>query len=329
MTHIFVSYRRVDSATIVGRVIDRLDASFGNENIFRDLDSIDYGQEFGEVINQALEHCEVVLVIIGDDWLKVVDESGQRRLDNSEDWVRLEVSNALRHRLHVIPVLVENASMPSASCLPEDLKPLAKRNAARVREDPDFGGDIDRLCTAIRKKLSATSSNTRKPLVKTVMIVVALVAVSTLGLFAASQFFAEASKSQAENGMREAPTVESSPESENRSVLGKWEQKFVEQDSWNSGGIYEFYTDSLGALQLRAVSPPSVTVQAAAGFHNVEMDGSKFKTDGEVLTFNADWGRYGIGLFRLERKNANLFTGVAYEEDGTEYRKNEFHRVIE
>ena len=157
MNDIFVSYRRHDSSAIVGRVIDRLETNFGKEHIFRDLDSIDYGQDFGEVINQALAECKVLLVIIGDEWEQVKDESGFRRLDKPDDWVRLEVSKALKQKVHVIPVLVEGAKMPSPGNLPEDIKELAARNAAKVRNDPDFDVDIERLCEAIGKLISSNS----------------------------------------------------------------------------------------------------------------------------------------------------------------------------
>jgi hypothetical protein len=153
MKDIFVSYRRSDSSGIVGRIIDRLDTSFGNDRIFRDLDAIDPGQDFGEVINRALQQCEVLLVVIGDEWISAANAAGERRLDNTGDWVRLEVSKALEQGIRVIPVLVEGADMPSASDLPVGLKPLANRNAAQVRDDPDFNGDMEHLCEAISKCL--------------------------------------------------------------------------------------------------------------------------------------------------------------------------------
>jgi hypothetical protein len=178
----------------VGRVIDRLEKSFGKELIFRDLDSIEYGQDFSEVIKKALAECKVLLVVIGNDWVSIQDEAGKRRLDDPEDWVRLEVSTALEQSIHVIPILVENAAMPSANLLPENLKPLAKRNAAPVRDDPDFNGDMERLCRAIRKHLSPTRFKFDGLFPKPILLVVAaivscilvVVTVSRLGLIGPS-----------------------------------------------------------------------------------------------------------------------------------------------
>ena len=156
MNDIFVSYRRSDSSAIVGRIIDRLEAGFEKEHIFRDLNSIRYGQDFGEVIKEALAGCKVCLVIVGDDWIDARDDAGNRRIDNANDWVRVEVSNALEQGVHVIPVLVENALMPDESQLPDNLKGLISRNAAKVRDDPDFNVDMERLCNAIENYLSDT-----------------------------------------------------------------------------------------------------------------------------------------------------------------------------
>ena len=177
MNDIFVSYRRSDSSWIVGHLLDRLEATFGRQHIFRDVESIDYGQDFGSVINQALASCEVMLVIIGDDWIGIQDDLGTPRLQNSEDWVRIEVSKALERGIHVIPVLVEPAEMPSKDQLPENLKPLATRNSARLRGDPDFDGDTERLFEAIAKCLSRTPSTARRSLVKRVVLAIAMVVI--------------------------------------------------------------------------------------------------------------------------------------------------------
>ena len=180
MSDIFVSYRRSDALTIVGRIIDHLEHKFDKHRIFRDLDSIEYGQDFGEVINRALENCEVLLVIIGKNWLHASNDEGERLLEKAEDWVRLEVATALRSGIRVIPVLVEQAEMPSASYLPEDLHALAKRHAAKVRDDPDFEGDMDRLCTAVDSCLSPDVGE--KFISKPVLIVISCLCAILLGL---------------------------------------------------------------------------------------------------------------------------------------------------
>jgi hypothetical protein len=145
MPTIFVSYRRDDSRDITGRVYDRLVASFPADWVFRDIDSIPAGGDFRRVIEWEVGRCDIMLVIIGPNWSQAADVRGNRRLDDPNDFVRLEIQAALRRGILVIPLLVGNAAMPAAEELPEGLHELAYRNGRAVRPDPDFHCDMDRL----------------------------------------------------------------------------------------------------------------------------------------------------------------------------------------
>lgn len=147
MSRIFISYRRVDSIHVTGRIYDRLVTTFGGENIFRDIDSIGFGTDFRHAISTAISESDAILIIIGDKWLTLSDENGNRRLDNLDDLVRIEVETSLKyqHTKLVIPVLVNDAKMPNRTELPESLRPLTNLNAAIVRSDPDFHRDMDRI----------------------------------------------------------------------------------------------------------------------------------------------------------------------------------------
>lgn len=154
MTRIFISYRRSDSATIAGRIYDRLAGEFGEDNVFKDSYGIVPGEDFRGKIREQVALCDVLLVVIGPAWLHVTEQNnpGLRRLDNPNDWVRLEVETGLQRRgAVVIPVLVSGAAIPPESELPASLRELAYRNALSVRDDPDFRGDMNRLIEAIRK----------------------------------------------------------------------------------------------------------------------------------------------------------------------------------
>ena len=109
---IFISYRRVDTPHVAGRLFDRLEARFGAGNIFMDVDSIDPGLDFAEAIERAVGSCDVLLALIGRHWSDIVDEQGRRRLDDPEDFVALEIRTALRRKIRVIPVLVDGAPPP-------------------------------------------------------------------------------------------------------------------------------------------------------------------------------------------------------------------------
>lgn len=152
---IFISYRRRTSIDITGRVYDRLVAHFGENSVFKDVDSIPFGVNFRHHLEQEVSHCPVLLAIIDPDWLGVTDEGGSPKLANPADWVRIEIETALQRDRLVIPVLVGGASLPEESVLPEGLKALAYRQSAQVRCDPDFHRDLDRLIQRIEGVFSS------------------------------------------------------------------------------------------------------------------------------------------------------------------------------
>lgn len=151
---IFVSYRREDSREITGRICDRLNAEFGRETVFRDVDSIPAGVDFREHIGNTIEHCDVLLAIIGNQWLEAKNSKGERRLELAGDPLRVEIESALSKEIPVIPVLVKNANMPEADELPESLQPLAYRNAIIIPGEPYFHHGVDRLIAELEKAVS-------------------------------------------------------------------------------------------------------------------------------------------------------------------------------
>lgn len=144
----FVSYRREDSSTIVGRLCDRLAQDVGADNIFKDIDSIPFGVDFVEYLDREVEKCTVLFAVIGPTWL-TADAKGARRIDDPNDFVRIEIGSALRRKIPVVPLLVEGAEMPRLDDLPDDLKALARRNGIEIRHDPDFHADVSRLLSRI------------------------------------------------------------------------------------------------------------------------------------------------------------------------------------
>jgi hypothetical protein len=117
---IFVSYRREDSAPWARLAGQSLSHHFPQKKIFMDVDSIGLGVNFVEAIKESMASCDVLVAVIGKRWL-TASEGRKRRLDNPEDYVRLEIGTALKRGIQVIPVLVEGASMPRPAQLPEDL----------------------------------------------------------------------------------------------------------------------------------------------------------------------------------------------------------------
>jgi hypothetical protein len=160
MPRIFISYRRADSEIITARIYDRLVSVFGERNIFKDVDDIPIGVDFRAVLHQAVNRADVALIIVGPNWARITYENGQPRLHDPNDFVRIELENALRKPgMVVVPVLVMNAQMPSPEHLPPSIRELSYRNAIAVRNDPDFNSDIKRLVQNLKK--SKPTSNTK------------------------------------------------------------------------------------------------------------------------------------------------------------------------
>jgi hypothetical protein len=150
---LFISYRREDESNFAGRLFERLLRSVEKDRVFMDVDSIELGLDFKEVIDTWLEQCSVMLVVIGKRWLDCTGPDGRRRLDDPHDFVRIEVEGALaRPGVRVIPVLVDGASLPGASDLPDSLKPLARRNGLAMSH-AGFGSDFERLFLTLDRVL--------------------------------------------------------------------------------------------------------------------------------------------------------------------------------
>jgi hypothetical protein len=152
MPTIFISYRRADSNLFAGRIHDHLVTAFGDPNVFKDVNDIPPGVDFKTVIEREVGRCDVLLAIIGSSWATITGKDGRRRLDDLDDLVRYEIETAMRRtNVRVIPVLIDGTPVPKAEDLPKSLRPLLNYNAAFVRNDPDFNGDMARLIKALQE----------------------------------------------------------------------------------------------------------------------------------------------------------------------------------
>jgi hypothetical protein len=158
---VFISYRRDDSAPFAGRLYDRLTDVIGQENIFMDVDSISLGLDFAEVIRTAVTSCDVMLAIIGPAWA-TISEDGRRRLDDPDDFVRLEVETALERGIRVVPILVDGAELPEREELPTTLQPLVRRQTLRLTHD-QFRLETQRLLDDLARLSTSAGSAASAP----------------------------------------------------------------------------------------------------------------------------------------------------------------------
>lgn len=148
MGAIFISYRRGDSEGQARALYADLSRHLGKDSVFMDVDSIALGRDFRHVLQERLSSCDMVLALIGPNWLDIKDEQGNRRLDSPTDFVRQELSASLKRGVPVTPVLVQGARIPPPERLPDDIQDLAYRNGfelSHLRWDSDVQEMVKRL----------------------------------------------------------------------------------------------------------------------------------------------------------------------------------------
>jgi YVTN family beta-propeller protein len=158
---VFINYRRADTSAYAGRLADSLIARFGADSVFMDIDTIPLGADFRDVIDEALNDCDVVLALIGRDWLQLLGSNRRRRTDNTNDYVRLELEAALRRPgVLVVPILVQDAEMPPERTLPPSLAPITFRNNFEL-SDRRWRADVETLCDALEALQKAGKDDER------------------------------------------------------------------------------------------------------------------------------------------------------------------------
>jgi hypothetical protein len=159
MKAVFLSYRRSDSRDITARIFDHLSARFGKGSVFRDVDSIPPGADYRTALKNAVQSCVALIAVIGAGWLEAKGADGKRRLEDSNDWVRIELEAALERDIPVIPALVDDVLLPEPSTLPDALAALSFRQTIRIRPDPDFATDLQRLASALEAYLGTITQD--------------------------------------------------------------------------------------------------------------------------------------------------------------------------
>jgi hypothetical protein len=150
MPRIFISYRRQDSRYQARSIHAAFAREVGHDNVFMDVNSIQPGANFRKILKLWVDQCEVLLALIGPDWIDARDpQTGKRRLDNPSDFVRIEIGEALRRDIPVVPVLLDGAALPHSDRLPADLQELCDRQAVMV-EYRTFDADVERLIRKLR-----------------------------------------------------------------------------------------------------------------------------------------------------------------------------------
>jgi hypothetical protein len=145
---VFICYRREETAFAARAIHDRVVQRLERENVFLDVDNIDLGVDWFNVLTDRVGACDALVAVIGRNWVSSADKDGLRRIDDPDDFVRIEIEAALQRNVRVIPVLIDGAAMRKASELPESLKGLARRQGTEV-SPARFEADVEKLTHAL------------------------------------------------------------------------------------------------------------------------------------------------------------------------------------
>src|SRR5262245_7618004 len=154
---IFINYRREISAAAAGRLSDRLTPHFDQGRLFMDIDGIEPGVDFVKALDDQVAQASAFITVIGPGWSDLKDAEGRRRLDQPNDYVRIEIEAALKRDIRVIPVLVDGAHMPRPCDLPSSLQALARRNAVEIAHHR-FAADCDDLARGIKRAVGVAAT---------------------------------------------------------------------------------------------------------------------------------------------------------------------------
>ncbi len=166
---IFISYRRDDAEGEAGRLYDDLVRAYGNDSVFMDVAGIAPGLDFRKAIDDNVSGCGVFLAIIGSQWATIAGPNGEHRLEDANDFVRLEVASALARNIAVIPVLVQEARMPHPDQLPDNIKDLAYRNSVEISH-ARWNSDVQLLIAALKQYVTTSTATETQPVHATVPV---------------------------------------------------------------------------------------------------------------------------------------------------------------
>lgn len=150
MRKVFICYRRAEAEYAAGALGRELRRTFGDEQVFRDKEDMGGGASWKQQVLRTIDRESALLVLISRGWAEIDPARGLRRLDDPDDPIRMEIRDGMADGATVIPVLLENATMPPASTLPPELQPLAEFHALRLR-DGDWQNDLARICATLER----------------------------------------------------------------------------------------------------------------------------------------------------------------------------------
>ena len=315
--NIFISYRVHDTAGETGRLVDSLKQYFYEDQIFVDIDKIEPGVDFTEAIAKSLESCDVMLAIIGPGWQGINAADHSSRINNPNDWVRLEISTALKRNIRVVPVLVDGAELPTAEQLPEDLQSLLRRQAYEI-SNKRWKYDTEELIRFLVKSVGILPKNlTTEPVKKESSWWgknypwVILVGVLVIGLGIVTNQAGENGLDNNSVHENKQPIIEDNPKVDTRIETTTEKEYYIAGNWYDANGLY-YLTISQNANTL------SVASYSMAGQQTGQGNGS---INGNNVLININVTGYGVFTITstLSQDEKSLTGSLKIENNGASY----------
>jgi hypothetical protein len=312
MSSVFLSYRREDAEGQARALKSELVRLLGDDSVFMDVDSIALGRDFRQVLHERLQACDLVLVLIGRDWLDAKDGTGRRRIDNEADFVRQEIAAALKRNVPVTPVLLRGAFMPAPEQLPDDIKDLAYRNGFELGHST-WESDVKELVKRLGLDRTRAASNERpaedvapRPFLsgrlRASLVIAALAVAALVGTLYALQW-----RSRTAGNDPVSPAVEPSPPLQLPVGLGairitNLESRVVEVFRQDSKGDYVGAEGYAGMIR-----PDARTLQVPAGTYKLKFSNTFID---KVVVGSAQSRDIVLGTISVPglMRNAEVFT---------------------
>ncbi len=348
MAHaIFISYRRDDTEGEAGRLFADLARVFGNEGVFMDVADIRPGADFRRAIDESVAQCGVLLAVIGPSWLTITGADGQRRIDNPNDFVAIEIGSALKRNVPVIPVLVHEAHMPPPDQLPESIRELSFRNSVELSHTR-WNSDVQLLIEALKSYVTPNPVTEQQPVHATVpvqlpaphpaptsdpvkksklplilgisgaMVVVLFVFLYMLGRSGSSD---KGSQQAASSGAQQAHTA-SQPATSPSALSGRW----VDTKARSGDSLYALDIEATGS-QISMHGWGTCQPQACDwGTQTASFDGT---TASATFSPNSENGESRSAVVSVRQDGSNLDVSVVNTfTDSSGSRQNQVHRTF-
>ena len=149
MPQIYVIYRPEDTRKKSQEILETLKKTYGAFSIkspnFEGY--VDVYQIEGDV-----QKTDFLLVVIGNYWADLVDESGVNLLRSVYDPVHMAIATAIQSRKRIIPILVDGASMPHRTRLPRELRALASQDPIKLEKNGALSKSLNKGLKDIIKR---------------------------------------------------------------------------------------------------------------------------------------------------------------------------------